>query len=212
MWIDPSDTTKRTLSGSLIVKLSDKSGHGRDATVPVTNPTLSAAAIGGRDAANFTIGGAEYFQLGDLSSLSAAEIWIVRKLASDTPATTNGHWFIDGGSTANRIPHTDGKYYDSFFSTTRRATSAAVTGATVSHYYRAISTSSEWTSYLGATQLLTTGTNTVNPPGATATLGFASDSTPSAMLTGELVVFDGKLSAGDVASMRAYLIGRWGCS
>lgn len=218
-WFEMDDVNT---SGSAITRFNDKSGAGRHATpVGVNNrPTLIAsdANFNSQPTADFISTGSystsdhANFATNAWTGVTAAEMWWIGKLDSAAPTVGNeGFCHFGSPAAAELFPYTlDGKIYDNFGSNAAKGGGLVATNLDQKWYYRAISTSSEWTHFLKTTQLFTTATNTVAFSSAT----YIGTSVPGAKFyDGQmacLCIFDGKLSAGDVALMTTYITDKFG--
>lgn len=74
-WLDASDASTISTSGSSVTEWADKSSSGVDAT-PGTAPTFASAAVNGLDAIEFDDASSEYLTYGSLGTLSDISYFI----------------------------------------------------------------------------------------------------------------------------------------
>lgn len=94
---------------------------------------------------------------------SAVELFLTVKAKNDPPVQEKSG-FIKIGTDAfsNHFPYTNGTIYDDFASDTRKTVGNPTTPLDQLNLYNVLSASGEWTARLNATQLYSTGTNTVD--------------------------------------------------
>lgn len=218
IWIDKSDistlfkdaarTVPVTADGDAILGYADKSGYSNHATA--TSGALYKTNIqNGLSAALFN-GTSNFYSLPNLSALTAAEIFLVLKIANDPPATDpkTGLWHMGTSADATHFPYTDSTIYDSF-GTTARKTTVNPSGSLASwHCYNVISASGEWTSRRNTTQLHTTASNTVGFPSAPRIGAFTASYFLDGYI-GEMFLFNAKLSTGDRSNMDEFVRAKW---
>ena len=156
--LDPASIT--VANDAPIPSAPDSSGNNRNATgASDFEPVLNVISHFN----TFRFDNGKYFHLGDYSSLTSAEIFIVRKLDADPPETgVGGTWLFgtSGENTHNPYPATR-VIYDDFGSTTRKTTVAPESNLSDWHIYSAYSAANSWGNFLNGTQLFETTTNSV---------------------------------------------------
>lgn len=152
----------------------------------------------------------------DPSALTAAHIFIVIKLENDPPTTDfeTGIWAFGSSGLGAHYPFSDGKIYDDFGSTTRKAINDPGIALDTWRVYEVISTSSEWTALIDGSQIHTTGTNTVGWPSSGQTaLGINRDETVGfqGWIAGAYM-FSAKKTGSDRTTLITYINSRFGLS
>lgn len=217
-------STRCQANDAAVGRWEDFSGNGRHYTQASAGnrPTFQLNVVRGRPAVRFD--GANDFLSGvDLSSLTAAEMFIVLKSANDPPGgpAQGGFWTFgsqDGaGSGASRSthPYSDGNIYDSFGTTSRKSTGNPTPSLAAWHLYNVISVAGEWTSNINGTQHYTTGSNTVGFRTNTA-IGVSGESGLANLGSffdgdvAEIALYPAKLSAGQRTIINNYVALRYG--
>ncbi len=215
LWLDPSDTSNRTLVSGHFSQLTDKSSGGLNATqtTPALRPGLGVASINDLDTFRCSTLRKEYFDIGNLSALTAAEIFIVRKSAYLMPPVGDSIWHLSSNvpSSVPYVPKADALIYDNFGSTALHSTATRLNSPpNVAHIYSVISTSTEWTNCQNGGLIYTTGTNTVGFA-TTGTLGSDGYNSSGADCDyGEIILCNQKLLASERAALLGYLSNKWG--
>lgn len=202
------------ISSTHISVWKDQSGGGRDGSQGTdgNRPIYSAnGGPGGRPCVTFsaTANGStgQWIAWGNVfSSLTSAEVFIVRKAASDpaSPFPDEGAiWHFGTNVNGDLAPFSDGNVYDAFGSTARKPTGDPTTSLASWHIYNVTSVSGEWTSRINGVQHFTTATNTVGFD-TSALLGKTLGALGSSSMT-TIWIFDAKLSTTDRASVTQYL-------
>lgn len=207
-----------TQSSNAISAWPDKSGNGRDMTQTTASlkPTWvsSSANMNNQGAVNFISDGASTFDslnMPNMSSLTAAEMWIIIRINNDPPSAQTRGGFMQVGTAAGSTLYpnkTDNNILDSWGSTVRRATGDPTPSLAAIRAYSVITTSSEWTNSLDGTQFFTTATNTVGFL-ASPILGGNGVDVGMDGLVGEMLVFSAKLSTTDRTNLKTYLATRY---
>ena len=105
MWLDATDSTKLTLSGTNVTTWTDKSGNGNNATTGGTiAPTLTKAGINGLDVLEFGLSNTEMVSQDLYGNRSFAMFAITRRKASYTAGTVTA-WLagLDQATNSNCI-------------------------------------------------------------------------------------------------------------
>lgn len=196
---DPISTMPNTGTG----------GSGYDGTTtgggPTTRPSYQTNEFGSLPGIFFDPSGVpQKFDIGDLSALSEATVFIVVKVMA-----SNGMWTLGTGSGTYYPYSGDGKIYDDFGSTTRK--DAIVPGISLSgaHLYCVRTKAGEWTARINGVQVYTTGTNTVGFPSA-CQLGYNTSSGTWQGVVGRFKLFNSGLSDGDRDATEAALMSLYG--
>jgi hypothetical protein len=193
---------------------TDLSGNGNDWDQGTSGhrAVYKTNVVNGRGVARFD-GSDDHLEGPDLSSLTAAEVFIVIKIDNDPPAAQaqTGLWdFSEAGDPNTHFPfNADSQIYDSFGTTVRKTVGDPTPSLASWRLYNVVSVSGEWTARLDGTQLFTTGTNTVTfiaaPQLGVSRTGEALDGDLA-----EFVLFDRELSSAERASIHAYFAERYG--
>jgi hypothetical protein len=159
LWWDASYITDK-LDGANIFSWTDRSGndhHGVHANKPRYETTTN---FNGHPAIDFN-GVNEYFTVGNLSTLTAGEIFIVSERDLDPGTTSTKTGFYDFGTAGNtHIPWTNGNAYDEF-GTTSRKDNFPIAPMNQPRIYNVISETDNWVSRLDGSIVLEKTTNTV---------------------------------------------------
>lgn len=223
LWLDAADNTTvfqdaaKTIpagDGDVIGAWADKSGNGKDATQATTaqKGTYQLGIVNTRPVVRFD-GTDDGYEIGDFSSLSGSEVFVVVKIDTDPPpdSVKTGLWDFGTNASNTHFPFDlDGKIYDEFGSTTRQVTATSVPSLAQFNIYNVVSIANEWTSRLNNAQLFTTVTNTV---GFRATTFLGKNVVSSTFLDGdiaELILYNAKLGAGNRALVNGYLSNKYG--
>lgn len=203
-------------TGTTVTGWTDLSGHGHTwAAAAGKEPTYQATG-GPGSVPDVRFASGKVMSLGSspFAALTAGHIYVVWKFDNAVSGSgSNGAWMLDSDTAnGNYIPFSDGKIYDGFGSTARKATAAAPNPAVTSwHVYEAISTSTEWTVQQNNVQIYTTATNTVGWP-ATAFLG-GNSATPDISMVGDIamvLLLDHKASAAEDTAIHAFTTDAFG--
>jgi hypothetical protein len=222
LWYKPNDTSTlfqdaaKTIAagnGDVVGAVVDKSGNAKDGTQATTarKATRQDGVINGKVVLRFD-GADDFYNIGDLSSLTAAEIFIVVKIDADPPpdTTSDGLWDFGAVSAATRYPFaTDSIIYDGFGSTARKTTVNPATSLTQFNLYNVVSISGEWTNFLNGTQLFTTATNTVGF-NVVNTLGNTIAPTHLDGDIAEVILYNHKLSPTSKTQIKQYIANEYG--
>lgn len=146
---------------------SDKSGNGRHATQATGGDRPTAGTLSGKGALVFD-GVSQYLNLPNLSSLTAAEIFIQLAVNDDPPlgTGTTGLWHLTTSGEASHYRWVDTNVYDGAASTSRATVGgpASIPSLAARHVYSVTSTPGGWTARINDATEFTTGTNTVGLP------------------------------------------------
>lgn len=161
----------------------DQSGNGNHLTQFSTSgvrPSLDSGTTHlGRNTVRFTAAGIERMNIPDMfDGLSEAEVFATLKMVADPAASSAsaGLWTLNNGSAFHtHHPWTDGVIYDNTFSTTRKTVGNVTPALTNWHVYSIRSASGDWEAYIDNTSVFSTGTNTVELPAGTSTLGMSAN-------------------------------------
>jgi hypothetical protein len=141
-----------------VITWYDQSGGGHNMTTAGSaEPTLDAADKSIRF-------NNQYFQLGNLSSWTAGEVFLKRKVDNDptTGGDTGTPYLFGTASDASHIPFSNGQVYDSFGTTARKNTAVnPATSMTSYHVYNSYSAAGDWQCFLNDVSLYSTAINTV---------------------------------------------------
>ncbi len=215
LWLDANDCSKVVLTktGNKVMSWQDKSPNARNATQSV-DANRPVYTLGGASTINSLPvirlnGSTQYFDLATLSSLTAGEIFVVSKILTDPPTleSQTGFWIMGASGEKHHFPWTDGRIYDDFGSTLRRALPNPGQKLTLPNIYNVSSISGEWAATLNGIQLYTSTNNTVSfnftpSIGRDASHYFAGD-------MAEMVLYDRKLSTTDRTAVMTYLSTKW---
>lgn len=192
---------------------ADQSGSGRDGSQGTDAARMTYNATGGPQSlpcVDTVAASGQYVLFADVfSSLTAAEAFVVRKLATDPPSgsSSGGMWKFGTAGSADNVPFTDGTIYDGFGSTARKTTVNPTPSMANWHIYNVTSISGEWTNRLNGAQLFTTATNTVGFNTAPRFGSEAAAAIDASFTT--LWIFNRKLNAFERWGMNTYLNRRW---
>jgi len=181
-----------------VVTWYDQSGNARHITSSSGNEPLLDTT---EKSIRFGQSGSTYFDLPNLSSLSAGEGFFYRKIDNDPSSTGGGGiWKIGSDSaSSNHIPFSDGVAYDSFGSTVRKDTAVNPSSPmTAYHVFSAYSVTNDWADYMNGTLIYSTATNTVGF--AASPLIGASYNFSSHYMVGHgraFILFSAKVAGGD---------------
>jgi hypothetical protein len=233
MWLDASDSSTITITGSGVSTWADKSSNANDATQSTdgNRPTITAAAQNGLDVLECVVSdpssivgtGKQWLQLPDFSALSAGTVIAVAKSNADPPSGAGG----DGRTGAviacstsmatlgAHHPYTDGNVYDNFGSTARKSTGNPTESLASCYLLGIRSAPSDYEFYVNASSHFSTGTNTV---GFSATLSFVGKSLDASMpqhygfdgQIAEIVLLNVAATTLQRQKVEGYLAWKWG--
>lgn len=148
-----------TLAG----EVAPGSGHDFTQSTVGLKPTYKASILNGLGIARFD-GTDDSLQNVNPSALTAAHLWMVIKVATETAAT--GMWQFGTSGSTDHFAFTDNNIYDGACSTTRKTVGNPTPALVAWHVVEVVSISGEWTWRLngattGAGEFFTTATNTV---------------------------------------------------
>jgi hypothetical protein len=202
--------------GDAVGTWADSSANANDAmqATAANKPTFKTNIVNGKPVVRFD-GVNDYLNLPNaFSGLTAAEVFIVLRLANDPPAvdTKTGLWTFGSDAQNTHFPYTDGVVYDQFGTTARKNTGDPTTDfAAAFRLYNVVSQAGEWTSRINTTQHYTTATNTVGFTTAPL-LGYGNVGGGNYYLDGdvaEALLYDSVLSGSNRASVENYLNGKY---
>lgn len=214
-----------TNDGDSVSTWSDQSGNGNDATA-VTAPTLDVATgLNGHKTVKFTGASSQYFTLPNvLSGFTAAAMVAALKVVSD-PGTGSvsgpGGGILKVGSQgssngANEYTFSDGNIYDDFGSNARKTVGNPTPSLTSYHLCSFHSQSASWKCFINATQLFSTGTNTVGWRTSNIWMGHQQGGVGGTVLKyfdgnlAELCIFNEFLSDSNRQKIEGYLAYKYG--
>lgn len=217
LYQDSAGTTPAVADGDPVGLWLDQSGEvvSHFTTTAAQRPTLRTNFVGSLPAIQFDGVDDRLFPDGDLTTLTAATMFIVVKLDADPPAAGAETGLMEYTSAASKtaFPWTDGIIYDAFGTTVRKTTVNPGTSLAQWNIYGVVTASGLWANYLNGTELYTTGTNTVGwSSAANSRLGMSLGA-PTGYLKGhiaEMLVYDAALDSTDRALVEAYLRAKWG--
>jgi len=211
-WLRGDDVT---LNGAYVSSWNDKSGNSRHWTqsVAADQPLFVASAMNGLPGVTFDGANTEFLNGPDLAAIgwTAAETFIVLRLVNDpAPLANEGLWRIGStGASVGRFLHTTGVIFEDFGRATATiALGNPVPSMTSPRIYSVVASGVEITNYIDGVQLATAANtvawNAAPWLGKSAAAGFNLYGTIC-----EWIVYTAKLSAGDRASVDAYLKARY---
>ena len=229
LWMDASDSSTVTLSGSNVSSITDKSGNGLTMTATGTLPYVSNAqnglnAIGNfainaylsTSSTNFDFGTGDFaiFAVARSASTSGGIYPIISKnLGFGSGAPTSNYWFLwrNNASTGSFVL----SYVTSGSNTVQASTSATV--STNSWYMisgLALRSSVSAAFYNGGNVGFGAGNaTTVNPGSIPIRIGasiLGASSLTWGSLIGEIIVYNGTISGTQRQQIEAYLSWKWG--
>lgn len=221
-WQDTAGTTAASANADPIRRWDDSSGNGRNATQGGASslvPAVDTAGPNGLSVVRFSVvdpSAGNYWTLPDMTALTAAEMFVVIKLANDPPAAaarTGFHCLSADGTNSTHFPWTDGTIYDSFGTNSRKSTVNPTPALTSWRRYNVYSGANRWRNFLDNTALIAEiTTNTVgfafnhrfggslgDPP------GFSIDG-----WVGEIILYDHILATTNRDNVDGYLATAFG--
>jgi hypothetical protein len=187
----------------------DESSVNADATQLLTaRPTKKDSIINGLPVARFD-GLNDYFNIGDLSSLTEGEVFMVVRVNVDPPeaGAQSGIWHLGTSGDASHYPFTDGNIYDSFGSTVRKTVGDPTPALSSWRIVNVHSASNDWAFKIDGVTIFSTGTNTVSFP-SSALLGRCDPLPGNVFLDGDIAEYiqcSRKLVNGERANIASYL-------
>lgn len=170
-------------------------------TNPSDRPVLAAAGLAGKPGVKF--GGGTYLELPSVvAGAAAAEIFVVLKSATNSPAANQGLWkFNSTGPTY--FPSTTGGVQDAFGSTAVRSSLAPIPDLTIPSLYSVAAATNLWRSRVNGPIKQSLGTNSVSFSG-TPWLGRSTGGAaePFAGTISELIVFNRVLTLDEQKTVR----------
>lgn len=154
--------------------------------------------------------GSQVFDIANaiFSGQTAGEVFLVIKSDNDGGTSSGGHWSL-GGTSGSLYPDAAGDVYDSFASSTTKATGNPSTALNAWHLYNVSADGSSWTSRHDGTQHYTVASNTVTWPGGIAYLGLNGGTWYLGFIAA-IVMFDNVLSSTDRDTVESYLASVYG--
>jgi lysophospholipase L1-like esterase len=200
--------------GDLISTWPDSSGNGKDAAQTGSlRPVYKTGILNSLPVARFAAPD-PYFNTGDFSILTGAEVFVVLKLNNDPPTSdaNSGLWTYGSAGSGTLFPYTgDSNIYDDFGTTARKTTVNPATSMAAGFFiYGVHSAAGDWSNYFNGTVLFHTATNTVGFT-TTAKLGYSAPG--GFTLDGdiaEFIMYDHKLSSSDRSVVISYLQAKYG--
>jgi hypothetical protein len=206
-------------NGDQISQWDDSSGNSYHATqgTQVNRPHYLTGQLNSLPALRF-YGTNHFLNLSNVLNglgLSAAEAFIVLKVAADPAATdnTSGFWSLTSSTEDSHIPYSDGNVYDSFGTDGRKSTGNPTLSMASWRLYNVQSAASAWTNRIDGAVHFGTGVNAVGFSQTThLTLG-VSWSSGTYMMDGwiaEFIFYDHVLSAAVRDQVEAYIATKYG--
>lgn len=217
LWLDASETSSLTLSGSNVTTWADLSGEGNDATQSDANkkPVYNATGLNSKPTVNFQFGAdgstADVLELPDLlTGLTSGEIFFVLKAQADPGGSgSQGNLLnFDGIGSAVYYPFIDGNAYLNFLSNARKSTGNPTLALTTAHILDMRSAANSWTADINITQHYTTGTNTVATTATPYLGGYGTANTFDGYIS-EVLLFNRALTAAERTQIKNYLKAKW---
>lgn len=207
----------------------DQSGNGNNATGTGDSGATPVLKTGQSTADGVAVyvdstSSHRHFVFGNfLSSLTAAEVFVVVKAVNDPPpqgagndVNNGGFWKFGSGtgsSSAAHYPYQDGSIYDGWGSTTRKTVGNPTPALTSWHIYNISTAAGAWEARLDGVSLFSTATNAVGWRSAPI-LGMSErnnlDDQLGQFYFAELMIFNQVLSTTDRATQLNYLADRHG--
>jgi len=203
-------TTHVSADGDLVYRWADISGNGRhfNQTTSGNRPKYYSGIINSHPAVRFN-GTSSYLQYAPTVS-GASTLWVVLKIVNDPSTTGSGGCWSNGSGSNSHYPFTDGTIYDGTWTNSRKTTvNPTPSLSSTFRRYCVVSDAGEWSSYLDATQLYTTGTNTTAYP---TTLYLGSSDISNYWLYGDVCEFfwmNAKATSQNLSDMDGYLNTRY---
>ena len=210
-----ADIGVSTSSGN-VTRVADQSGGANDYVGGPAAPTLAtgSAGINSRPAFSFDKNASQSLIGPSLASLTAAEVFLVVKPTVD--GSRQSLFGLGSSTELDFYPFDNGLVYSDIGSTTRRASSTAITSS-APQLVDVVTTPTEWTMSVDGTTLISSTVNTVGFYAGKSFLGGYSDvagrdwpNSFGTALLGEFLVFDHKLTGADRALVTSGLRERWG--
>lgn len=188
-----------------------------------TGPTIQHNEIGGKKALLFvaTDAGRLTMSTSLLGSVSEASYFAVLRRTNDPAASgadagavLDGFSLDAGASRASHLPYSDGNIYEHFCTSARKTVGNPTPSLTSARIYSVHSAANDFRAYLDATQIYTTGSNTVQGgSGSTKRIGHSNGNGGFSYFNGliaEICIFNAALSTGDRQKMEGYLAHKYG--
>jgi hypothetical protein len=191
---------------------TDSSGNALHATnTGSARPTFKTSIVNSLPIVRFD-GADDLLVLGDHSSLTEAEVFIVVKLDTEPPASGHcGLWYMTTNGNNEFYPFTDGSVYENFGSTVRYSVGNPTPALTSWRIYGIHSKSNDWQAYIDGA---TFGTNqTTHTVGFGATNWLGHNGTGSDLLDGdvaEFILYNRKLTGTERGNVVTYLQTKYG--
>jgi hypothetical protein len=153
-------------------------------------------------------GSDDFLSIGNLSALTAGEVFIVRKIDNDPPTTgTGGIWYLGNSGGNSHVPEPSvGKIYEEFGTPSRKdAIVYTPNSFTAWHIYNVYSALNDYQIFYNTTSLYTSSSNTVDFPAA-AKLG--EGLTGGICMDGDIAeffLFSRKLTGTERGQMISYI-------
>lgn len=173
------------------------------------SPTYKTGIVNGHSVVRCMQAGATYFtSMGDLSALTAGEVFVVVQLTSESTGPAQGLFSLGG---ANQFyPLTaSGVIWDDFGTSGQKTTVDPATPLTQWHIYGAHSAANDWSNYIDGAEIYHTNTNTVAFPAA-ATFLCRDDVYNLEGDMAEFILYSRKLTTDERADVIAYLKSTYG--
>lgn len=175
-------------------------------------PTYKTNILNGLPIVRFNGVSGQWMSVGDFSSLTAGELFLVRRINNDPPvdAAQSGVYSFGTSVSASHLPFPDGTIYDSFGTDVRKTTVNPATSMASWHIYSVYSAENDWANFLNGVQIFSTGSNTV---GFRSSCLLGTDATGSIFLDGDvgrLIIYNAKLSTLNRSAVIAGLKAKYG--
>jgi hypothetical protein len=213
IWLE-ADAIGGLADGDPITTWEDSSAANNDGTQidGAAKPAYQTNELNGLPIVRFD-GSNDFFNLPDLSALTAGTAFVVVKLDADPPGSVgqSGLWHLgtDAVNATYFIYPPDSNLYDAFGSTSRPAGVDPTPSMAEWRIYEAVSATNDWRNYIDGTLLGTDGTNTVGFPAAPLLgSGLANVNYLDGDMA-EFILFDSALSDSNRDAVRNYLIAKW---
>lgn len=215
LWLDPTDDSFMTKNGSNCAEIRDKSGLGRDydQTTAANQPLVKAVGINSKQTLEYEATTEEWLnaKADHFASETAAHMYLVLKLASDTPAGGENALLTWGSSAAGDVYHVSDLYFLGVASDTRYTAGTHDEDLTADHVFEVRSApAGNWDFDFSGVNQFSLGGNVV---AFAATTQIGVDEAGTNHLDGEhgwLLQYDHVLDAGDRTSVEGAINTEWG--
>jgi hypothetical protein len=202
-WYDASDAATLTSSGGLVSQWNDKSGGGRHLTATTTaRPTTAVGLIGGRNALRFD--GVANVMTATMSQTQPITVFVVARCSSGAGTFGVAVSGTNSLGCAFVYRHGGSNTWNAYAGTTAITAGAADLNA---HYWRTEingASSQIWRDGVAGTGPANLGSSNIGGNLYVGSGGWAWTGD-----IGEVIVYSGILSAGDITSAETYLRDKW---